>query len=1001
MLLSRKGVLAGVFLAVLFCGPFFLSETAADPRGEGVDVNASVQYQNGSAVTIAEDLSAESGEVRVIVGLSTPAETGEADVGTLKEHADRSQANLRRFANRSEAITVENRFWLTNAVVVTVDTDQVPFDSLARVRGVERIEPDAEVTLNVSVGKHPEGPPPQAGPNGPSLGTRADLTAGSVDTTYGLAQINAPDVWAEYDTRGSGVTVAVLDTGVDADHPDIDLCSTCWAEFDETGEEIEGSDPHDPNGHGTHVSGTVIGGDASGQYIGVAPDSDLLHGKVINDGTASMSQLIAGIEWAVKQDADVLSVSLGVSGYDLSLEGAIDNAKSNGVTVVVSSGNDGEGTSASPGNYYSTIGIGATDAQESVAAFSSGETVDPVEDFDDDPNGDWPDEYVVPAVAAPGADVLSAYPGGQWASLEGTSMAAPHVAGAIALVQAATDADSHDEIASALEATASKPDDWDAPDDERDTRYGFGIVDASASIAHLTGETTAPDISLVDASIDTTTVLEGEPVTAMATVENTGDASGTFTADLRVDGTVVDTASVEVPPGASETVSFNRAFDDSGQYTITINDARAGDLTVEQPATFEVRGVTLASESIAVGGSTTVTASVENVGDREGTHTAGLVLDGETVDSSDVTLSAGETGTVTFERTFEQRGEYAIAVDGTAAGTLTVAEPASFEVADASIERTPIGEGGTATIVATIQNSGGMSGTFTAALSVDGEVITTRQPTISGGATGTVTFERTFEQRGEYAIAVNGTAAGTLTVAEPASFVVVDATLTPHTVRTGENATVLATVENTGGVAGTFTAPLELGGFHVTESTVTVGAGDRMPVPIVSSFDRTGEYSLAVSGVPAGTLTVTEGGPLLELSNVTLENETVEGGEEISVTADLTNAGEGSGTVTPTLATDGEPLIQREITLGVGESVTRSFEDLVATPGTHMLTLAGQPVGTVTVETGWTASYVNEEGVVNQQGLNQAVQDYLGDELESVQLNSVINSYLRDTPLDP
>jgi hypothetical protein len=66
-----------------------------------------------------------------------------------------------------------------------------------------------------------------------------------------------------------------------------------------------------------------------------------------------------------------------------------------------------------------------------------------------------------------------------------------------------------------------------------------------------------------------------------------------------------------------------------------------------------------------------------------------------------------------------------------------------------------------------------------------------------------------------------------------------------------------------------------------------------------------------------------------------------------------------------------------------------------------MLTLAGQPVGTVTVETGWTASYVNEEGVVNQQGLNQAVQDYLGDELESVQLNSVIDSYLRDTPLDP
>ncbi len=175
-------------------------------------------------------------------------------------------------------------------------------------------------------------------------------------------------------------------------------------------------------------------------------------------------------------------------------------------------------------------------------------------------------------------------------------------------------------------------------------------------------------------TLSDTEIEAGESVDVKAIVENVGDVSGTFTAELIVDGEVVDEQDVDVDAGESETVTFTRAFDSPGAYSIAVNDASAGELVVTErpPAEFEVTDATLSDTEIEAGKSVDVTATVENVGDQLGTFTAELIVDGEVVGEQSVTIGTGAEKTVTFTRQFEEAGEYEIEVSGTSAGTLTV-----------------------------------------------------------------------------------------------------------------------------------------------------------------------------------------------------------------------------------------------------------------------------------------------------------------------------------------
>lgn len=222
---------------------------------------------------------------------------------------------------------------------------------------------------------------------------------------------------------GDGKVIAVLDTGIDTDHVDLDEEVVHSKDF-------TGSGPEDRHGHGSHVAGIAAGtGEGNPDYRGVAPDTSLMNVKVLNDdGSGRASDAIKGIEYAVENNADVITMSLGVQtecdGED-ALSRAADNAVEQGVPTVVSAGNKGPDsqTITSPGCGHKVLTVGASQNKEEIARFSS--------------RGETDDGRIKPNIAAPGVNVYApeAQTENRYTSKSGTSMSAPYVAGAVALLQ--------------------------------------------------------------------------------------------------------------------------------------------------------------------------------------------------------------------------------------------------------------------------------------------------------------------------------------------------------------------------------------------------------------------------------------------------------------------------------------------------------------------------------------------------------------------------------------
>lgn len=251
------------------------------------------------------------------------------------------------------------------------------------------------------------------------------------DLTESVSQIGAPDGWrAGYD--GKGVKVAVLDTGYDPTHPDLTGRVSAAASFTET------ADTTDRVGHGTHVAATIAGSGTAGRPggKGVAPGARLLIGKVLGDGgSGDLSWIIAGMEWAVREGARVVNLSLGAQadpGPDPVTEALDALTASSGTLFVVSAGNAGPGrqTVATPGTADSALTVGAVDRRNQIASFSSR-------------GPRLADGVVKPEVTAPGVGIVAARAAGttlgevvdaNYTAMSGTSMAAPHVAGAAALL---------------------------------------------------------------------------------------------------------------------------------------------------------------------------------------------------------------------------------------------------------------------------------------------------------------------------------------------------------------------------------------------------------------------------------------------------------------------------------------------------------------------------------------------------------------------------------------
>ncbi len=236
--------------------------------------------------------------------------------------------------------------------------------------------------------------------------------------------VGAPPLWKlGYD--GTGVIVAVVDTGVDYIHPALKGHVILGPDFVNNDD-----DPMDGHGHGTHVAGIIASRDP--QRRGVAPGATIMAVKVLSEtGSGTEEGVIAGIEWAVLHGARVINLSLGgpAGGGNDALAQVVDNAVKSGVVVAVAAGNGGPdfSTVGSPGDARLALTVGATDNTRSLQDWSS--------------RGPTSDGRTKPDVAAPGLNITSLAPGGKWAAMSGTSMATPHVAGVAALLVQATGAE--------------------------------------------------------------------------------------------------------------------------------------------------------------------------------------------------------------------------------------------------------------------------------------------------------------------------------------------------------------------------------------------------------------------------------------------------------------------------------------------------------------------------------------------------------------------------------
>lgn len=754
------------------------------------------------SATVGPDIEAASGTTDVIVSLATsPLE--ELEVSTATELSttelrdaihDSQQPTLNRLSE-TDGVTVNRQFWIGNAIFASIDTNRVDVEQdIAALPDVYAVYDNATVS------------PPEPVEAAPYESHNDE----EPQATYGLGQTNALAAREVFNTDGEGATIAVVDTGIDPDHPAFeDFDADNFAEFTLMAEEVD-TDPRDLNDHGTHVSGTVLGNRATDprgieRDIGVAPDAELLNAKVFStfDGatSATTAQVVAGVEWAVENGADAVNQSLGSvvddeSVYDDFYLQVMRDTLEAGTLPVASSGNNGQGLTGSPGNVREAFSIGATDAQRNRAGFSSGEQVFVEEAWENNAPDEYPTFYTVPDVAAPGVGVLSSVPGGDYAEFSGTSMSAPHVAGTVGLLTSAVDDLSADEIAAAIEQAAVHP---TGPDAE-DTRFGVGIIDALGAIAAATDDSS---VTGTVESEDDDSLSGFEVTTDFGTRAVTGQdgsyelqlTAGEHEIQFEEFGLVADPETVDIEVGETATVD------------VTVSPILDVAIQTRQPQ----------PTAMTRGESFEIPLEVANLE----TLTIGFGPETQNIDADDIAFAIDELDT-------EFGIDEPVEVDPlTGPVTLTVSILSSAQLAayapDGTVESEGLENAFTDWQAGVIDADvlGEAFGAWQSGAEVD---------TGSSEGDGVLSLEHTFEGRGEELTAPTGPTE--VVDGAPASFEIIDATLPaeaggPDDIDDDpDTITVSAEIENIGDVEGTQDVVYDIANVGAFPSELTVEAGE-------------------------------------------------------------------------------------------------------------------------------------------------------------------------------
>lgn len=335
---------------------------------------------------------------------------------------------------------INRKYTIINAIAAVVPENVL--DKIQRSPNVEYIEVDEKMFAHIPIGVCQE------------------VQILKQIVPWGVNRIGSRLVNAMGNT-GKGIKIGILDTGIDYLHEDLSRNYKGGYNFVDNN-----TDAIDYNGHGTHVAGIIAAEDNDIGVVGVAPDAYIYSVRVLDyAATGTASDITAGLEWCLDNNMQIVNMSLGAREDSISVRNASDILYDSGILLIAAAGNNGNGIGTgdnvdNPAKYNSVIAVGATDINDDRASFSStGQKLE---------------------ISAPGKDIYSLLPRNKYASLSGTSMASPHVAGVAALVLSADPGMSNVQTRIRLQTTAQNISkgtfgikSW----------FGYGLVDAVKAVS--------------------------------------------------------------------------------------------------------------------------------------------------------------------------------------------------------------------------------------------------------------------------------------------------------------------------------------------------------------------------------------------------------------------------------------------------------------------------------------------------------------------------------------
>ncbi|MFF3452360.1 S8 family serine peptidase [Streptomyces sp. NPDC002667] len=523
----------------------------------------------------------------------THAARARAAFKELRAHAADSQASLKSFLDKKKI--GHQDFWIADAIQVTGGQDLV--NELAKRSDVASVVKEQHYKLDDIETADKRITASRSG---------TDSSANGDDTPeWGVADINADDVWKQYDDRGEGIVVANVDSGVQYDHPDLvaqyrgnngdGTFTHDYNWYDATGQCGSGGVPCDNNGHGTHTMGTMVGRHG----IGVAPNARWIAAKGCESSSCSDASLLAAGQWILaptdhngrnpRPDLAPNIVNNSWGGGDTTFyQDIVEAWNAAGIFEAFAAGNDGDGTTCStahaPGSQAPSYGVGAYDSTGTIASFS----------------GFGPslvDGSMKPNISAPGVKVESTWPGSSYNTESGTSMATPHVAGAVALLWSAAPS-----LIGDIDGTRKLLN--EGARDVDDTHCG-----GTAGMNNVWGEGKLDILASVDLAPHTAATVTGEVTDratgsplANITVKATGTGGDVRTVTTAADGTY----KLALPAGTYTFVYGGYGYANGSVTGVTVAEKQAltQDIALDAVASHKVGGTVLDVTGKALAGAT-------------------------------------------------------------------------------------------------------------------------------------------------------------------------------------------------------------------------------------------------------------------------------------------------------------------------------------------------------------------------------------------------------------